>query len=188
MAQDNKYSKAVDRATKTDAPTAKEQTPNVTGPAMIATLTKDDLAAFASRDDLEFAPQIMSLEPYQKVEGILEGNGPDAEFEHLDKATGVVTTSVVKTWIISAQNGGQRISILSSAQLDRKLPPFVGGTVTIIRGLDINTGNGQRVTEYLVAGPRLKDGQRRQWATRPVLDVGTAPAPQLPAGNSTPAS
>lgn len=129
----------------------------------------------------EFAPQLFKLEENDEVSGLLEGNGPPAEFERVDKTTGEITTNIVQTWIIASLDGTKRISVLSSVQLDRKLPPFLGGPVKILRGKDINTGNGQRVTDYLVAGPKSKDGTRRSWATKPVIDVPPA-APQLGGG------
>ena len=73
------------------------------------------------------------------------------------------TTSIVDTWILGAPNGGARVSILSAVQLDKKLPPFIGSMVSILRGKDVNTTNGNRVTEYMVSGPKLADGQRRSW-------------------------
>ena len=138
-----------------------------TSSALVQKFTQAEVEAIMSAGDLEFAPQLKSLEEGEMVAGYLEGNGPEAEFA--DKDTGEVKT--VKTWIISAPDGGQRISILSSAQLDRKLPPFVGGPVKIVRGKDLKTGNGHRVTDYLVAGPKLPNGQRRSWARPPMLDV-----------------
>lgn len=186
MANDSKSDKfknAVTRATGepaadgSNAPTIR--TPEMS--AMVSQVSKEDLAAIINDSSLEFAPQILKLEEGDMVHGVLEGNGPTAEFQNLNPLTKEVTTSQVQTWIIASIGGGQRVSILSSAQLDRKLAPFVGGEVKIVRGKDINTNNGQRVTEYLVAGPKLANGQRRSWATKPVLDVGEVPA-QLAAG------
>jgi len=185
MAQSDKFNKAVDRATgngKAESGGDMEKTPNVSGPAMIVEMTAAEIAALASREDLDFAPQVRKLELFEKVEGMLEGNGPDAELERIDPASKEVTTNLVKTWIISA--GGQRISILSSAQLDRKLPPFVGGHVVIVRGKDIDTKSGGRVTDYLVAGPKLADGKMRTWATKPANVIDVKEAPQLAAGDA----
>jgi hypothetical protein len=185
----SKFQKSVDRARGTEGVAEPSSTAvAITSPetmAMVTKATKEDVAAITSNPDLEFAPQLLKLEEGDMVHGILEGNGPVAEFEHVDKATKEVTHNFVQTWIIRAINGGQRVSILSSAQLDRKLAPFVGGEVKIVRGRDINTSNGQRVTDYLVAGPKLPTGPR-SWATKPaipVIDAKSAPA-QLPAGNS----
>jgi len=61
--------------------------------------------------------------------------------------------------------------------------------VKIVRGKDINTSNGQRVTDYLVAGPKLPNGQSRSWSVQKphaphVIDATSQPA-ALPAGNTT---
>lgn len=164
-----KWDAAVGRATgQTDAPASNAPAVPTT---MIGKITDEEMAALLNDQSLEFAPQVYKLEEGDKIEGILEGNGPDAELEQIDRATKEVKINVVKTWIIAAPNGGQRVSILSSVQLDRKLPPFVGGMVKIVRGKQIETNNGQRVNDFLVCGPKREDGQRRSWATKPVLDV-----------------
>lgn len=132
----------------------------------------------------EAAPQILSLKEGQMIEGILEGNGPVAEFTNED--TGEVTQ--VQTWIIADPTGAVRVSILSSAQLDRKLNGFRGGPVKIARGKDVNvSGTKKRMTEYTVWGPRMANGQKRQWfdlshAERAALEAGKA-QPALPAGS-----
>lgn len=168
-----KYEQAVTRATGDKGGEIANPNAPVMAPSSIimSKVDEKDVQAMLADNDLEFAPQLAKMEEGDMIHGVLEGNGPEAEFEHLDKTTGVITTNVVKTWIIASMDGRQRISILSSAQLDRKLPGFVGGAVKIVRGKDINTSNGQRVTNYLVGGPRSKDGHTRNWATRPVLDV-----------------
>lgn len=190
MAGSEKYNKAVDRANGTkseEGSTTAVTIPNVSGAALITKgVSKADMDAILTSGEYEFAPQNMSLEEGDMIEGILEGNGPEAEFEHKDMATGIVTTKVVQTWIIASQDGGQRAGILSTAQLDRKLPPFVGGNVKIIRGKDLKMANGHRVTDYLVAGPKLTGGKRRSWAMKPVIE--THEAPQLPAGAEAPAA
>jgi len=141
------------------------------------------IAAMLADPSLEFAVQNHNMEQGEMLEGILEGNGPDAEFERHDPHTNTVTTNVVQTWIVSSFDGTKRVSILSSVQLDKKLPPFVGGPVKIVRGKDINIGDAKRMTDYLVAGPKLKNGQRRSWATqRPQVIDASASAPALPPG------
>ncbi len=172
-----KYEEAVRRATGGQS---EESTSSgrVTNP-MISEFQDGELAEMLSNGEWEFAPQVMSLEEGQKVEGILEGNGPMAEIR--DRDTGEVKE--VATWIIASKDGTQRVSILSSAQLDKKLPPFIGGLVKIVRGKDIKISNGHRCTEYLVGGPKLANGQRRSWVAKPVLDV-PAQVKELPATTS----
>lgn len=151
--------------------------------------TTEDLQKLRANKELEWAPQVYKLEEGDRITGILEGNGPVAELEKFDKVTKENIVQRVNTWIIASPDGSERVSILSSVQLDRKLPPFVGGEVTIIRGKDLPTGNGQRVTDYAVAGPKLPDGKRRQFAM-PVQKVIDVPEQQnaLPAGDPAQAS
>ena len=191
MAESTKFNKAVNRANGTsgaDEGGGNENAvviPNASGPALITKgVTKEEMEALVQSGEYEFAPQNMSLEEGDMIAGILEGNGPDAEFEQKDMTTGIVTTKVVQTWIIANADGSQRAGILSTAQLDRKLPPFVGSNIKIIRGKDLKMANGHRVTDYLVAGEKLKNGARRAWASKPVIE--THEAAQLPAGQTAP--
>lgn len=99
------------------------------------------------------APQILTLEAGQMIQGILVGNGPVAEFEEIKQ--GVVEKHEVQTWIIKSPTSGIRVSILSSAQLDAKLRDRVGQYVMIARGPERDTKKGKRVTEYLVKSRAL---------------------------------
>jgi hypothetical protein len=157
----SKFNNAVERATGTNPAGTEIEQVDPTG-GIAAMMRPFDAAAMHAKlatGKYEAAPQLVSLKPGQEVTGILEGNGPVAEFT--DAATGEITE--VKTWIIADPTGSLRISILSSAQLDRKLNGFIGGEVTIGRGPDVNIGGGKRMTEYMVIGPKLAGGQRRQW-------------------------
>lgn len=163
-----KFDQAAARArgeTTAAEPQAMVVTQDVTG--MLGPTNPDELQALLASGEYEAAPQLLTVAEGQTVTGLLEGNGPDAEFT--DEHTGIVRT--VKTWVIS--RGGLRVSILSSAQLDRKLPPFVGGEVRISRGQDKKHAGGI-YTEYLVMGPKRSDGTVRNWATRPQLPVGSS--------------
>ncbi len=185
MAESPKYNKAVAKATgaePTHAPDAiRDQAPMPPGvQGMISSADPDTIAQLMQNNDLEFAPQVLSLEEGQRVDGILEGNGPQAEvMDPVDK-----TTRLVDTWIIAHPLGTARVSILTSAQLERKLPPFIGSPVTIIRGKDIKATSGRRVADYMVAGPKRADGVRRSWATLPAGSTQAA----LPETTATPAA
>lgn len=148
--------------------------------AMISTADDAMIQSMMSSGELEFAPQVLTLEEGQKISGILQGHGPMAEImDPVEK-----TTKEVDTWIITSPDGSASVSILDSAQLSRKLPPFIGSMVHIIRGKDLKTGAGRRVTDYLVAGPKLASGQRRQFAVLPAVSTQAA----LPAGDAIPAA
>lgn len=165
----NKFDKAVTRATggpEVNAPTIPVK--NI-GDFITKNTDQKIVEAIVNDPGLETAPQLYTMEQGDLIEGWLEGHGPDAEFERTNH--GVVETNTVKTWIIASPDRRKRISILSGAQLDRKLPPFVGGPIKIVRGKDLPTNSGQRVTDYLVAGPKMPDGTMRNWATRPVLEA-----------------
>lgn len=156
--------------------------------AMIQKPSQEQINALMNDDTLEFAPQIHSLKEGEMVEGVLEGKGPSTTFTQFDKVTKTELTREVDTWILA--NGGVRISILSSVQLDRKLPPFINSHVKIYRGEQRDTRSGQRVTDYLVCGPKKADGKPRSWARTDALDaegkyIDAPSAPALPAAGAT---
>lgn len=167
MAKSKSYDQAVANArgetvtTTTDAPIVEGGNISL----MLSTTTQEELAALVASGDYDVAPNIVNIEEGQTLTGLLEGNGIDAEIT--DRDTGEV--KMVKTWILSS--GPMRVSILSSAQLEKKLPPFVGGVVKISRGKD-KKFHGGNYTEYLVMGPKRPDGTARNWATRPQLTTG----------------
>jgi hypothetical protein len=162
--------------------------------AMFSKFEASELNTMAKSGKYEFAPQMMSLEPGMKVEGILEGYGPGNDF--VNEETGEVRH--VDSWIIASPDGTLRVSILSSTQLDVKLLPFIGQPVIIARNNDIKLAGGHRCGDYHVGGPRQANGEARRWGvipaapTPPSLPAGTvdanvvnANAPALPAGTVT---
>jgi hypothetical protein len=191
MAKSDKFDNAVARATgnQSDDAGAMVAPPGTEG--MLSKFTPEDIQAKLATGKYEAAPQLLSLKPGQQITGILEGHGPAAEF--IDNNTGEVKE--VATWIIADPSGTVRVSILSSAQLDKKCNGFIGGEVTIARGNDVNIGGSRRMTEYFVFGPKLPGGKRRQWFDMDDKDrVIDAPAAHhaLPVGSNhaseTPAS
>ncbi len=188
------YQKAINKATgKGDGEATQEtdQAPLQKGAsAMIRTgLTKADLADFLMEDGYEYAPQVHTMEMYERVDGILEGNGPQAELSKIDPMTKIADVQIVDTWIIREPKGGQRISILDTVQLRKKLPPFIGQMVNIVRGDDVKTTGGFKTTNYMVRGPELPNGAVRSFVVPrvKVIDaksIETPSAPQLaaPAG------
>jgi hypothetical protein len=146
--------------------------------AMILRPSADDIAALMNDDTMEFAPQVKKLEEGDMIRGHLEGYGPPVELSQTD-AQGRPVTNHVNTWILRSPNGSLRMSILSSVQLDKKLKPFIGDMVSIYRGKDVKTGTaGRRVTEYLVGGPKRKDGTLRSWVDSSpgsVIDADSTP-------------
>ena len=181
-----KYDASVARATgKTDD--AGGDDISVTGPMsdsakqMIKKFDPANLDAFLNEPGYEHAPQVHTMQLWEQVSGICEGNGPQAEFSRIDPVTKTMEQIKVDTWIISAPNGSQRISILSTVQLDKKLPAYIGHPVDIVRGADVQTRSGFRTTNYIVRGPQLADGSRRNFT----LPRGTDKA--LAAGTDRPA-
>jgi hypothetical protein len=140
--------------------------------AMLSKVTDADIAKYMQDATADFAPQIKSLEPGDRIVGILEGYGGDTEFTQKDPGTGKDITNVVHTWIIRALHGSARLSILSSVQLDSKLPPFIGDPVDIIRGKNLKTSNGRQVADYMVKGVKVS-GKVREWARK------SLPAPPI---------
>lgn len=182
----DKYQNAVDKATNKGKAADATDAPTVIGnvAALVSNWEPGEMEAIAASGKVEFAPQMMSLEPGQKIQGYLEGEGPGNDF--VNEQTGEVRH--VKSWIIRSPDGGLRVSILSSAQLDRKLPPYVGGMVGIARDKDIKAGNGFKVGDYKVWGPKLPTGPRvfhiiEAKAEDKALPAAAAPA--LPPGDAT---
>lgn len=155
----------------------------------ISPMSDDEFAKMMADGDFEHAPRNAKLDEGQKIFGFLEGNGPEAEFERDDGST-----QIVKTWIFRHPVKGIRMSILSSVQLDKMLPPFIGSKVYVRRGKSVNIGGSKRMTEYYVWGEWEKDPvtnarKPRTWAeTSPVIDArGIESAPQrrsLPSGGN----
>ncbi len=145
--------------------------------AMLYKPSQAEIDAMMGDASLEFAPQVHKLEEGDMIIGVLEGEGPEAEFTQMDPVTKEQVTRTVKTWIIAAPDGGIRLSLLSSVQLDKKLPPFIGGMVKVVRGKDMKTNNGIfRVTNYMVAGPKLPGGKSRSWVRPHVIDATSTDA------------
>jgi hypothetical protein len=149
-------------------------------------MTKAEFDAFLNDGESEFAPQILSLEPNMKIEGILEGYGKPTEFTTKDQQTGNEVTRTVNTFVLKNLHSNMRVSILSSVQLDAKLPPFIGDRVSIARGPDIKSRSNAafRIANYVVKGPPVNGKDRaKMWASqalpKPIIDV-----PALPAGAS----
>ncbi len=186
------YQKAIDKATgkgKGDgdgaSPSDVEMMPvNAGASSMIQKdLTKADMAAFLAESGYEFAPQVYTMEPFTRIDGILEGNGPQAEITKIDQMTKEVTVQVVNTWIIRHPHNGQRLSILDTVQLSKKLPPFLGELVSIFRGDESKTGGGFKTTNYMVRGPSLPNGAVRSFVVVPtskVIDAKSIETPNVP--------
>lgn len=139
---------------------------------MLGQSSIEDIQKDLKSGQYEAAPQIFKIPEGGFVSGILEGYGPVAELT--DPSTREVKE--VNTWIIKSKTGNARISILSSAQLDKKLPGFIGSVVKIHRGQEVRQGNGRMLTEYVVYGEKRPDGRPRSWSAQ------SAQTPQLPAG------
>jgi hypothetical protein len=179
MANESKYDKAVDHArNKGNGETALAPIGEVK--AMISTFTAEEIAKEAATGAYEFAPQNISLEPGQKISGILEGMGPGNDF--VDEDTGVVRH--VDSWVIASPDKSLRVSILSSAQLDKKLPPFAGGLVHIARQNDIKLAGGHRCADYMVWGPKLAKGESRKFhSPAKAIEATGVETKALPAGD-----
>jgi hypothetical protein len=182
------YTKAINKATgKAEGDAAHEPSDVDAAPlqrgahAMIKKdLTKADMAAFLAEEGFEYAPQVYTMEPFSRVDGILEGNGPQAELTRKDPISGEQVTQIVDTWIICEPTTGQRISILDTVQLKKKLPPFMGQMVHIFRGDESKTGGGFKTTNYMVRGLPLPDGKKRSFVVPPTSKVIDAKSIETP--------
>jgi hypothetical protein len=168
--------KATGRAATVD--TGKEVKAIGNAGAMFSEFKESDLNEMALSGKYEFAPQLMELKVGQKIEGILEGYGPGSDFEDDDG-----DVRHVHSWIIMSPDGTLRASILSSKQLDTKMPPFIGMPVVVARKEDIKLAQGHRCGDYHVGGPRLKGGETRRWGTATPpgeVQAQIAAAPEVP--------
>ena len=159
-----RYDRAVDRA-RNATPGAPQSPADdlVAKPAgiemVLTKVTREQLEADLNSGDFEAAPQLLKLNPpspdgtMDMITALLEG---ESQTEITDPDTGEIET--VRTWILL--RGSQRYSILSTVQLDKKLPPFVGEVVRIVRGDDKRIGT-KIYTDYLVYGPKRADGTPR---------------------------
>jgi len=119
-------------------------------PMAVMSITPAQVAANLASGKWKAQPQIMKLKRNVPVLAFLEGPGPDAELN--DPREG---KKLVGTWILrSLDNPGVRVSILTAAQLDKKLPGYVGDPegVCITRLEEHDTASGGRVTDYVVCG------------------------------------
>jgi hypothetical protein len=139
---------------------------------MFSTFDPNEMAALAQSGAYEFAPQNISLKPGQKITGILEGEGDGADFE--DPVT--KTIRHVRSFVIASPDGALRCSILSSVQLDKKLPPFMGSMVTIARNQDIQLAGGHRCADFFVWGPKREDGVKRNFVALKAPEQMALPA------------
>lgn len=191
-----KYEAAVAKATGAPSPSAAEEGTAALVPlhgdakAMIGKPSQDQINALMADGALEFAPMVHSLETGEMITGILEGRGPTTTFSQINPSTRNEEVREVDTWILRHPTSGFRLSILSSVQLDRKLPPFIGDMVTIYRGEERKTLKGFRVTDYTVAGPKRADGKMRSWTRSEIIDAssrtidGPSDMPQLTSGST----
>ena len=173
--QDTKFQKSVNKATGGESMTVTKNDVAVgkvgSAAAMVGTADPTRLEGMIASDKWEFAPQNVTLDEGQFIEGILEGVGPGNDFTNDDGQP-----YHVDSWVITSPDGNMRASILSSAQLDRKLPPFIGAPVYIQRGKDLKMSNGHRCTDYIVGGAKIPGGSKRTFSTH-------KPTPRaLPAG------
>lgn len=137
--------------------------------------TPDEAAIAMAKADLEWAPRVIQLVEGMMLEGILEGRGEDVELDEVDPILKKVTTKIVSSWVIRDPKSGLRASFLTAAQLETKLPPFVGDFVKIFVGGMKESKKGHRYRDYLVGGARRTDGQPRVF-TRPLLVESTSAA------------
>lgn len=122
--------------------------------ASIQAFDASALAALVAAGVVEAAPQLLTLTAGQMITGLVDTTGT-TELE--DENTRLPKT--IATWQISLVDpvtlapNGLRVSILSSAQLDRMLPPHLGTgrPVIIARGGEIAIKGGKRrMSEYFV--------------------------------------
>lgn len=93
--------------------------------------------------------QVVSLKDGEAIKGIFRGKGETVEVENTDK-DGNTEKKPIDTWRIETAPG--RIScVVSSAQLDRKMPTIEEGSIVCIGRLGVEkTRKGQQITRFVV--------------------------------------
>lgn len=143
---------------------------------IIRPYTAQEVAVTIAKGDMEWAPRALAFKEGMLVEGILEGRGEDIEIDEVDPVTKTVRTKLVGTWVIRQERTGMRASFLTAAQLDYKLPPFVGSKVQIFVGLMMESKKGHRYRDFLIGGAKLANGETRSFSRKPaVIDVPAGP-------------
>lgn len=178
-----KYAAAVARATGNElvvqSPVTDLEKPEIPPGygAMVGFFTPEQLSARMGSGELEWAPRVIKLQEGMFIRAILEGRGGYVDMENVDRATKTVEIKQVGTWVIRDPQSGLRGSFLTAAQLEEKLPPFVGGIVEIYVGKMLESTKGHRYRDFLVGGEKLEGGRTRTFARAalpvPVIDVVT---------------
>jgi hypothetical protein len=177
----SKYANAVNRATGQEL-----ETRNATQPAaalvvpaglqgMVSAFTPDQVLVDMSKGDMEWAPFAIQMQEGMLLIGILEGRGGNVEIEEVDRVAGIVNIKQIATWVIRDPKTGVRGSFLTAAQLEDKLPPFVGGLIKIYVGAMLESRKGHRYRDFRVAGERLGNGQTRTFARQLPAPIDVAP-------------
>lgn len=119
-----------------------------------------DFAAIV-KQGFEIAPIVLKIEPGKWIVGKLLGKGEPIitkeRYKEKNPATGeIVDVEIPKslpTWLL--EHSGVKGLIISSYQLDRDMPPFIGRRVQIYRLANEQVG-ARQVARYVVAGEAVK--------------------------------
>jgi hypothetical protein len=136
----------------------------------------NELMLELAKGEMEWAPAVLPLVEGTIIGGILEGRGGAVEMDEIDPVTKRVITKHVGTWVVRHPRTGLRASFLTAAQLEEKLPPFVGGPVKIYVGGMLESKKGRRYRDFRVGGPKLPNGETRTFARKPTSTVIDVPA------------
>jgi len=136
----------------------------------------NELMLDLAKGEMEWAPAVLPLIEGTIIGGYLEGRGGNVDMDEIDPVTKTVITKRVGTWIVRHPRTGLRASFLTAAQLEEKLPPFVGGLVKIYVGGMLESKKGRRYRDFRVGGPKLPDGAVRTFARKPAPQVIDVPA------------
>jgi hypothetical protein len=184
----SKFAAAVGRATgeemtvtKDDPAATPQLIPSQEFGGIVQSYTPADVMADMSGGEMEFAPRVLELKEGMLIVGVLEGRGGNVELEEVDRVAKTVKIKQVPTWIVRDIKSGQRASFLTAAQLEDKLPPFIGGVVKIYVGGMVESKKGRHYRDFLVGGPKLEGGASRSFAR--VIDVPALPAGADPASS-----
>lgn len=127
--------------------------PNVDTSTALTQFTPEALAELMASGDFETGEQIIILEQGKMLRGQLIGRGGEVEF--VDTRGKTPEVKKVQSWRMRLDSG-IRVTFMTSAQLERMLPEFVGrkGTTVIVKGARVETKKGNQMDEFFVAGPK----------------------------------
>jgi len=162
MSKSNKFDSAAARARNASSPhegvidepgTSLATLGDAEVKAAVQSFDAGALAALVAAGAVKMGPRLLTLEAGQMIIGRIESEGIATIEDENTKLPKEIRTWQIALCDREQKPTGVRVSILSSAQLDREIPPVhkSGNAAIICRGGEIQIKGGKRrMTEYFV--------------------------------------